>query len=298
MARILNLNAFEELQEFIVAPYKLSELGADRVLHANHDLGQGYVIEHDYYRPEALFRHIISELKDYSPRTYYKTSIDVCCGTGYLSERLQTERLAGKSYAIDMNSAALRYLRGRIAARPEMNIIPLRQDVCKISIEEGTADLIIGNSFLHHLPDNSAFLNQCHDLLSDNGILYLVDEPSTSAEWLESPLGFLKRIFRRRDANQTSLSDVWLYSASGLRDLVERAGFTDIRIKGFGLFTTIANFFIYNFASRILRIQTLPRGYYSVMYQLMLIESRLLFFLPADWFGGLMLFSRKSGNRK
>lgn len=276
----------------MVAPYKLAAPGVERVLHANQELDREYVAEHDYQRPEIFFRHVTTALKNYSSRAFFPTGIDVCCGTGFLSERLQKENLVGKSYAVDMNPAALAYLCNRIASRPELNILPLNQDVYKMAIDEPGTDLIIGNSFLHHLPDNSLFLKRCFELILPGGVLFLVDEPSTAAERLENPAGFLTRLFRRKK-RQERLQDVWLYSESGIRSLLIDAGFENIRVRGFGLFTTLANFFIYNVATRVFRLKKLPRRYFSIMYALNLLESRLFSFLPADRFSGLMVLAQK-----
>ncbi|MHB8689906.1 MAG: class I SAM-dependent methyltransferase [Solirubrobacteraceae bacterium] len=87
-------------------------------------------------------------------------------------------------------------------------------------LQDGEADLVLATETLEHVPDPPAFLAEAHRALKP-GARLIITVPF-AARWHYIPY------------------DYWRFTPSGLRMLLERAGFEDVIVHGRGNETTVA----------------------------------------------------------
>lgn len=154
--------------------------------------------------------------------------LDACCGQGFLGDYL-----AAQGARVTFADLSLHQL-GSLKDRPNTAGTPVgacQADISRLPFRSGSFDFVVGNSFLHHLPDVPAALREMHRVLKKGGRLVLLHEPSVSANWWETfPLSVLK------DTTYNSgFTDLWQFRASALLGILERCGFADVRIRGSGI---------------------------------------------------------------
>lgn len=281
--KILNDLVRSRLKERVRLPYVLDSTGQEMVLAANAELNADYVAEHDCQRPNIFFEDLFSWIKEGSKKEI-KVALDVCCGTGFLAKELVKRGVAEFSYAVDINPDAIAALEKTIREKNMDKVKAVRADFTSLTGHEiGKVDLIIGNSFLHHLPDNQEFLIKCRSLLEQGGTVLLVHEPGVYAGFLQNPVSFFLRFFRRKRGEM--LTDIWQYSPERLNELFHKCGFSNVEIRGHGPLSTLVAFFFITFWTRVLR-RGFPFFSSSFIYRLKLWERRYLPFVPLSWSSG------------
>jgi SAM-dependent methyltransferase len=180
----------------------------------------------------------------------HKRILEVCAGTGFLTYHLIPE-LEDLDYSVnDISSAELEECRA---------LISLHYPKAKISFELGNMldldyseyfDVIIGNSYLHHLPDLQASIAQLLSYLKPGGSLISLHEPTPLATvcesrwwWTYPVTAFFPKSFnelvRKRNKVSTPGADVWLFDISQLEVFAtDKFQLTPI-IIGTGPFRTI-----------------------------------------------------------
>ena len=161
--------------------------------------------------------------------------VDLCCGTGYVARSLLATR-PGNIIGIDLSRGQLRLLKQ--VANEDAGIrgrLPVIQaDTLRLPLSDGCVDLIIGNSFLHHLPDVGAALAEIRRVIKPGGQFVVLHEPSLTATFFESfPWSLIKDI---RIENYT---DLWQFDPLDLRRLLEEAGFSNIKILKTGVLANV-----------------------------------------------------------
>lgn len=291
MSRILNQVVVNSLKSHVLRDYQLDQPGTEMVFAANSNLNESYTTEHDWSCPSEYLELIVATLSKYALRTY-AVAVDVCCGTGFLSEYLIDKKVIEKSYAVDLNESSIFRLKQKLEKFPDRKITPLFMNFFDLQIAEHQVDLVIGNSFLHHLPDNRAFFKKSYELLKPGGVLFLTHEPSIWAELWENPLAYFRNLLGL-SRKKYRLSDIWLYSEEGLHSMMTEAGFKNIQIQGHGLFTSVITFVFYFLWTRILQRGPLSAQFYEIIYYLRIKERKLLWFLPNNFFVSLMIVAEK-----
>lgn len=161
--------------------------------------------------------------------------LDACCGAGYLGEFLKEEYLAQVVYC-DISQAQLRELTGRLNRKLSAPAAVSAADLLRMPFQKQSFDLVVGNSFLHHVPDVPRALSELKELIRPGGYLLLLHEPSvTSAFWESFPLSLLKNT----TLVNGGFTDLWMFLARDLYELAVSAGFTSVKILGTGILSSI-----------------------------------------------------------
>ncbi len=105
--------------------------------------------------------------------------LDVACGAGWLTAGLMQIKSISDSrlHAFDVSSNGLNLLAGYMKGLKSSNHLELSlQHAEKMRFGDGTFDVIIGSSFLHHLDDYETFLKACRRIVKPDGVA-LFGEP-------------------------------------------------------------------------------------------------------------------------
>jgi ubiquinone/menaquinone biosynthesis C-methylase UbiE len=157
--------------------------------------------------------------------------LDICCGSGYLGEFVAKE-FGARVICCDLSQSQLYHLRRRISDSLRGQLSECVADVLRLPFKREAFDIVLGNSFLHHLPDVLAALSELRPLIKQGGHLVVLHEPSErSAFWESFPLSVVKDT-TMRDGNFT---DLWMFQPQELVDLVRSAGFHRARVMGTGI---------------------------------------------------------------
>lgn len=100
---------------------------------------------------------------------------------------------------------------------------------------DGEFDVVVGNSFLHHLPNVPKGIAELARVLRPGGRLVVFHEPSASANYWESfPLSLIKNT-----THNTGYTDLWQFEHAKLVTLFRNNGFSNIKISGSGILQAI-----------------------------------------------------------
>jgi len=114
--------------------------------------------------------------------------LDLAAGTGWLSAYLSRFDEIGAIDALDSSRSNLEIMlpgvverMGGIAAK----IRPIRALFAPLLVEDGTYDLIVASSALHHAPRMADVLQECHRVVKPGGAMVLLNEtPLDTARYL------------------------------------------------------------------------------------------------------------------
>jgi len=250
----LNPHVAPYLANNIVKDYVLDEQGQDLVYRDNKIIDAGGVYFEHLYFPVSDFWH-----------NYFKTKIrillpeksdlalDVCAGTGTLCLNIMApgKQLFSKCYAVDISESALEHLQKRIKNEGVSGFVrAIHGNVMHTHFKNNQFDAVIGNSFLHHLPDNVTFLQEVHRILKPGGVFCFTGEPTVGAARLEGCiLGNVVRILKllrlkkHRSVGECkpTFTDIWLYDHDSLTAMIKGAGFGSVTIKPFGVLVPLFN---------------------------------------------------------
>lgn len=173
--------------------------------------------------------------------------LEVCAGTGFLTFHI-LERCRPKRFTVnDISPVELDAARNLVTtAYPEARIDWILGDMHTLGFGR-KFDLIIGNSFIHHFHNVPKLLNHLASMLKKGGVFISLHEPSPMAPIVESgkysiwPIAavapeFVNNILRNRFKGSPSVTDIWMFEASELRQVACLAGFKEIEIVPWGLF--------------------------------------------------------------
>jgi 2-polyprenyl-3-methyl-5-hydroxy-6-metoxy-1,4-benzoquinol methylase len=118
--------------------------------------------------------HVLSGLRLNKPRT-----IDIGCGTGWLSARLAKH---GPVVATDLAGDVIDRARERY---PEVNFVA--GDFAALGFDPGAFDVAVCLETLSHVADQQAFIGSIHRLLAPNGRLILTTQNRTVMSRLRVP---------------------------------------------------------------------------------------------------------------
>lgn len=250
-----------------------------------------------------------------TPSAPFGDALEVGAGTGYFSLNLLQLGLIERATASDISEGMLETL----AATAEdlgVEVEAVRTGAEQLPFADESFDLAFGHAVLHHIPDLDRALTELRRVLRPGGLIAFCGEPSRHGDRLASlpkrggalaaPLW--RRLvgagaLRRRhggagpDHDFESKVDVHAFAPLELRARVQRAGFTEVRIRGEEL---LAN--AYGWLVRSLEGSAEPdevpmrwrrfafRSYIALQrLDAALLEPRL----PAELFYNLVLSARK-----
>ena len=144
------------------------------------------------------------------------TILDAATGVGYGAHYMAQHFPHKKLLAIDRNEDALQIAKAQFKTA---NLQFLYDDCEKFERvpQHGPFDAIISFETLEHLPNPQKFLQNCFDVLSENGLLVI----STPNQWVSSPSGTNNWEFHEKE-----------YKPEELIDLLSAQGFSNIRLYG------------------------------------------------------------------
>lgn len=106
--------------------------------------------------------------------------VDVGCGTGFVSERLFKHLRTGDSLVLaDISDVMLGICRDRFAGNDKgVTVDTLKMKDETIALPDASADVVLLNSVLHHVPDAKTFLAELARVLAPGGVLMIGHEPN------------------------------------------------------------------------------------------------------------------------
>jgi ubiquinone/menaquinone biosynthesis C-methylase UbiE len=249
----------------------------------------------------------------------YARSLEIGAGTGYFTLNLLQAGAVREATCTDISPGMVRTLAAN-AARLGLNARTEQADAESLPFADCSFDLLLGHAVLHHLPDLDRAFDEFHRVLRPGGRIVFAGEPSRVGDRLAvvpkrgglaaAPLWrALLRVpaLPSESASAASgasdhllegLVDIHAFSPATLKKLAQRAGFTDVEIRGEEL---VANWF--GWFNRALeasadpeRVPMLWRNYafrgYLILQRLdeRVLEPRL----PPELFYNLLLAARKA----
>lgn len=159
--------------------------------------------------------------------------LDVCAGRGHLGELLITKYRARVTFA-DLSLSQLSELVHRMRGNG-IRVTACAADLSCLPYPDGAFDAVIGNSFLHHIPDVPGAVREINRVLRPGGHVALLHEPNVNANFWESfPVSLVK------NTNPVEgFTDLWMFSPDDLRRLLAHGGFANVEVRGTGLLSTI-----------------------------------------------------------
>ena len=230
--------------------------------------------------------------------------LDVCCGTGFLSYHLLSKVPVHELMLLDTSKMELKEAETLLVKNfPRARVSYCRLDLLKTGLPSSSFDLIIGNSFLHHLHDLPCAIRELHRLLRPGGIFATLHEPTPVAIAYESGSWDLIGQFCRQGMSYVELLregkagaddgviDIWLFEGERLARLFGTEGFEAIRVIPWNLLRPIL------VARSKLHLDALKPAL-SLWEQILfaasiLSDAGLRRCLPAHAFGGLSLAACK-----
>lgn len=286
-----------------IANYILPKELADRTLQGNAALNSG---------PERRLQRIFTfeiwtKLKalGLNKLAWPKLKVlDVCCGTGFLSYHLLSIVPIHELMLLDTSKMELKEAETLLAKNfPRARVSYSRLDLLKTGFPSSSFDLIIGNSFLHHLHDLPCAIQELHRLLRPGGMFATLHEPTPVAIAYESGSWDLIYQFRKQGSSYVDLLrkgkavaddgviDVWLFEGKKLAKLFGVEGFEAIRVVPWNLIRPIL------VARRKLHLDAIKPAlspWEQILFALSILsDAGLRRCLPAPAFGALSVAACK-----
>jgi SAM-dependent methyltransferase len=285
--------------------YVLPQQLVNAVLRANAEAAAGSELRTQaVYGDELRFRLGELGLEDLPLENL--AVLDACCGSGFLSYHLLQRAAPRLLTLLDVSWDELRSAE-RLIEQTTFDSSKLRVecgDLAGDALHGAQFDLVIGNSFLHHLPDVPGALQAIFRLTRPGGWFVGLHEPTPAALAWESGdprqaveyFLFRDRYFKRIRPGENGLvregtTDVWLFRPEELRALLTEAGFTEVDVIPRYLlrpfFIALFKLHLNEARPRLTRVQA------GALRAMIRLDAQLRRFLPARVFGGLSLAARR-----
>ena len=190
-----------------------------------------------------------------------KIILDICAGQGFLSYHiLKNEIIPKELYLADINEKDLSSAKTLLSDNLRINNIKFNvMDVTKTNYPEEYFDIVIGNSFLHHMYDVPQMLSEIKRILKKDGIFICLHEPTISSMVFEyrNPKRLFKfLIYGKNYLNKIRYtgemiqkgggSDVWMFDETIIKELIGKTGFKELKISSSKLIrSVITSYFKY-----------------------------------------------------
>lgn len=168
-----------------------------------------------------------------------KRVLDLCAGTGFLTYHILKRAQPLKVDLIDLSSAEI--LQAKKLLKNSTNIHFIVGDVQNQSFNN-KYDIVIGNSFMHHLYDIPSGIQSFKSYLKPGGTFIVLHEPTIMAPFVESASlpSYLRALYRPAyqldTLRPTSMpgalkipsGDVWIFKPGDMSKMLNSAGFESI----------------------------------------------------------------------
>ena len=246
----------------------------------------------------------------------WEHALEIGAGTGYFSLNLMLDGTIERLTATDIAPGMLEALRAN-AERLGLDVETVRTDAERLPFSDGSFDLVLGHAVLHHIPDLDRAAAEFARVLRPGGTMVFCGEPSANgdqiAAWPKRAAVAAAPAWRRlvgagqrgdRGGHDPDYGhalegevDVHAFDPATLREMLARAGFEDVRIRGEEL---LAN--LYGWALRTLESTAEPSevpdrwrlfAFRSYLALQRLDTALLEPHLPASLFYNLVFSARK-----
>ena len=298
---MLNPSFPKEVCAAVTMPYIAPVSIVNRTIHGNEtfDAGSEYRLQPVY--GEELWLKL--ERAGLTPNLINKLSVlEVCAGTGFLALHLLS-RCSPKSYAVNDISASemgkmKRLMHGNF---PALKIDWILGDMHTV-IFDRKFDLIIGNSFIHHLHNVPHVMSRFYELLNPGGLFITLHEPTPMSTVVEGakifawPLAVVapkvvNNIARARYKGEPSTTDLWMFEPALLKQVVLQSGFKSVDVHSWGLLRPIVvqRFGLHTSADKPQLSEQETRTFIKAVK----IDAVLNRFLPHRCFGSICVVCKK-----
>ena len=184
-------------------------------------------VEHRYTKSHRLVREAAGDLSG-------KRILDIGCSRGLMLERFR--RYPGAEFvAIELDPEMLKLARARgIAAEAfQINVLEDGQIAARLPYEDASLDVVLAAEIIEHIVDTQGFLAEIHRVLRPGGVVFL---STPNILWWKYRVDMLAGryvdMLDYRLRYGDDFGHVRVFAPAKLRELVEEAGFTGIRLAG------------------------------------------------------------------
>jgi ubiquinone/menaquinone biosynthesis C-methylase UbiE len=184
------------------------------------------------------------------PRPPYRDGLEIGAGTGYFSLNLMQLGALERVTATDISRGMLSTLRDS-ADRLGLEVGTVETEAERLPFDDASFDLVFGHAVLHHIPNLERALSEFRRVLRPGGALAFCGEPSRYGDLIAAvpkrSAGAVAPLWRfaigappRSAADGDGDSggrleqevDVHAFSPGALSRQLEAAGFSDVRVRG------------------------------------------------------------------
>jgi ubiquinone/menaquinone biosynthesis C-methylase UbiE len=183
-----------------------------------------------------------------------KNILDLCAGTGFLSYHLAKKINAQTITLIDISQTEITEAKKTLSEKfPGQNFSYRVGDITKMDFPDNSFDIVIGNSFIHHLWDINKALQEIKRVIKPGGVFIALHEPAPICLAYESGSLITAWLFLKngdkiinswRPEIDTPGTDVWLFDKPELEKIFAQNGFKNIRIKNWHIFRSLITFWL------------------------------------------------------
>ncbi len=150
-----------------------------------------------------------------------KKILEIGCGTGEFTKRIA--QTGADVTAVDISPDLLEIARETI---PNVNVSFHVQNVEKLDFEDGSFDVVIGSSILHHLNLKPALKEICRVLKSKGGVVFTEPNMINPQIWMERNIPFIRKL-------TNNSPDETAFIRWGLKKELINLGFKNVSIRPF-----------------------------------------------------------------
>ena len=299
---MLNPTWPKEISQNLKENYILPKKYQNNVLDANSNFETG-----EELRLQSVFTYEIEKklngLGITTKSLEGKKILEICSGTGFLSFHI-FKLISDADYTLnDIAQSELDCASNLLKSHyDDKNFEFLLEDMNRLEFE-GEFDIIIGNSFLHHLTDVSKSIENLMKFLKPGGAFISLHEPTPLATIVEGKWFFLypfcifmpklfNEIIRNRFTGNRSNTDLWLFNIKLFHQMCKLKNLDIVKIYRTGIARpmTIEKFKLHLNKTK----SSLTNREMKILKNAIRIDSFLEKFLPNIFFGSFSVCIRKN----